>query len=81
MTAEAKAACDSDDEQICRSTQILPFLRSGGNTGANSSIAFTEYSNLVDFETLPPVQQKAFTGGNYGNDNPHMETDESNSRA
>lgn len=81
MTADAKAACNTTDQEICKSTQILPFLRSGGNTGANSSIAFTSYSNLIDFEKLPEVQQKAFTGGNYGNDNPHMETDESNSRA
>ncbi|MCQ3914859.1 MAG: hypothetical protein MJ201_03720 [Mycoplasmoidaceae bacterium] len=81
MTADAKAACNTTDQEICKSTQILPFLRSGGNTGANSSIAFTSYSNLIDFEHLPEVQQKAFTGGNYGNDNPHMETDESNSRA
>ncbi|MCQ3908739.1 MAG: hypothetical protein MJ200_04325 [Mycoplasmoidaceae bacterium] len=81
MTDEAKAECDATDEQICKSTKILPFLRSGGNTGANSSIAFTRYSNLVEFEDLPEIQQKAFAGGNYGNDNPHMETDESNSRA
>ncbi|XQP55099.1 MAG: substrate-binding domain-containing protein [Mycoplasmoidaceae bacterium] len=81
MTAEAQASCNTRDEQICKATKILPFLRSGGNTGANSSIAFTRYSNLVDFEDLPEVQQKAFDGGNYGNDNPHMETDESNSRA
>lgn len=78
-------SCESlisaDYKSILQNTPILPFVRSGGNTGANSSIAFTMYSNLVDFKSLPESQQKAFEDGQYGNDNPHMETDESNSRA
>ncbi|MCQ2747886.1 MAG: hypothetical protein MJ223_01220 [Mycoplasmoidaceae bacterium] len=64
-----------------KNTKILPFVRSGGNTEANSSIAFTYYSNLMDFGDLTERQRKAFEGGQYGTDGPNMETDESNARA
>lgn len=72
---------NSHDQDLLKSTKILPFLRAGGNTGANSSIAFTYYSNLRDFDEMTDAQQKAFAGGQYGNDSPYMETDESNARA
>lgn len=69
------------DRNLLQSTKILPFVRSGGNTGANSSIAFSRYSNLKNFDDMSIDQQKAFNGGQYGFDGAHMETDESNSRA
>lgn len=71
----------SQDIEALKKTSILPFVRSGGNTGANSSIAFTYYSNLADFSQMTEKQQKAFSGGQYGTDGKNMETDESNARA
>lgn len=70
-----------NDQNLLKSTKILPFLRAGGNTGANSSIAFSYYSNLADFGQMTEAQQKAFSGGQYGDDASYMETDESNARA
>ncbi len=75
---------NEDDINLLKKAKIFPFVRSAGNTGANSSIAFTYYSNLTEHDDLSDLtdkQQKAFAGGEYGNDNPHMETDESNARA
>lgn len=70
-----------DDINLLKNTKILPFVRAGGNTGANSSIAFTYYSNLAEFEDMSFKQQKAFAGGQYGDDGDFIETDESNTRA
>ena len=82
MTDAAKAACNSSDKAICQNTQIIPYVRSGGNTAANSSIAFTYYSNLVDYLTSVTTNQfNAFAGGQYGTDRQCHETEEANSRA
>lgn len=70
-----------NDVKLLKQTKILPFVRSGGNTSANSSIAFTYYSNLADFDDMTDNQQKAFAGGQYGDDSAFVETDESNARA
>lgn len=81
MSNKAQEACNDEDREICQKTKIIPYVRSGGNTAANTSIAFSYYSNLCNFSELTENQQKAFTGGQYGHDFKFIETDESNSRA
>jgi len=86
MTADSIAAIEAlptgeKDIKLCKDTQITPFVRSGGNTAANSSIAFSYYSHLADFDNMTQDQQNAFAGGQYGKDRNHYETEESNARA
>lgn len=81
MSDKAQKACNETDREICRTTPIIPYVRSGGNTAANTSIAFSYYSNLCQFTDLTENQQKAFSGGQYGHDCQFIETDESNARA
>jgi len=83
LSKASKAIIDSNpkDKEIVQNTTIYPYLRSGGNTGANSSIAFTYYSNLTEFDKLTTKQQNAFKGGQYGQDHKYGETDEANAKA
>ena len=86
LTKESKDKLSDNDLQKAKDTAIIPYVRSGGNTNANSSIAFTYYSNLFekfdDFETsVTPNQLNAFTGGQYGRDRYCHETEEANARA
>lgn len=70
------------DVKLLKETQILPFVRAGGNNGANSSIAFSYYSNLKNFDDMTEIQKQAFKYGKYGSDGLEiMQTDESNARA
>lgn len=76
------AITNENDIKLLKETQILPFVRAGGNTGANSSIAFSYYSSLAEFEDMTQDQQNAFRYGQYGHDGlTIMQTDESNARA
>ena len=73
---------NQNDIKLLKETKILPFVRAGGNTGANSSIAFSYYSSLAEFEEMTKKQQDAFNYGQYGHDGlTIMQTDESNARA
>lgn len=83
LTEDAKAVIDqsSSDMIACLKTQIIPFVRAGGNSGASSSIAFSKMSHLMEWDDLTQNQQIAFAGGQYGKDRDHFETDESNARA
>lgn len=83
LTPESRSWFDThpDYKEVCLGTQIIPYVRSGGNTGSASSIAFSMMSHLMDFEDLTDNQQKAFAGGQYGRDRVHHETEDANARA
>lgn len=69
------------DAEICKNTQVVPYVRSGGNVGANSAIAFSLNSNLCDInQDLTQDQKNAFAGGQYGKDRLVYQTDESNAK-
>lgn len=71
----------SQDMIACKETQIIPYVRAGGNSGASSSIAFSKMSHLMEWDDLTDNQKNAFAGGQYGKARKHFETDESNARA
>lgn len=80
LTKTSKDYVDSHGlKDLCQNTSIIPYVRSGGDRSASSSIAFSKCSH---FETnLTPEQTAAFEGGQYGNDRDYYETDESNAQA
>lgn len=79
MTEDAISYLTAGDITICRSTSIIPYVRSGGDRSASSSIAFSKCSHFTT--NLTPEQTSAFEGGQYGNDRDYYETDESNAQA
>lgn len=81
LTDEAKTEISKNesDKTICQTSQIIPYVKSGGDRSAGSCIAFSELSNLG--ADMTDRQHNAFLGGQYGHDRNYYETEESNAQS
>lgn len=79
---DQSTALNENDKSILKSTQLLPYARSGGSTTSGTAASFYDNSHFnVDYSQLSIRQQNAFIGGKYGDDFRLIDTDEANSRA
>lgn len=74
---------NENDKFILENNNIIPYVRSGGNTTSGTAMAFCRETHFNDFnfDTLPVHQRQAFEAGQYGHDIEIYQTDEANSRS
>lgn len=71
-----------NDIEICKNTFITPYVRSGGNISATSSIVFSQLSGFTDaYKNLTDNQKNAFACGQYGHDRNLYQTNKANAIA